>query len=141
MYAFTAIDHVGVAVLDLDAALAWYRERMGLELVHTEINHDQGLVEAMLRARADDDGAQLQILAPDGPDSPIAKFLDRSGPGMHHIAYRVDDVEAAAAGLREAGLHVLYDSARTGTAASLINFVHPRDNGGVLLEIVQRAEG
>lgn len=141
MYAFTAIDHVGVAVVDLDAALAWYRERLGLELVHMEVNHDQGLVEAMLRAGPDDDGAQLQILAPERPDSLIAKFIDRSGPGMHHVAYRVDDVEAAAAGLREAGLHVLYDAARTGTAGSHINFIHPRDTGGVLLEIVERAVG
>lgn len=139
MYAFTAIDHVGVAVLDLETALVWYRERFGMEAVHQEENSDQGLVEAMLQTSPDDDGAKLQLLAPLHADSPIAKFLERSGPGIHHIAFRVHDVDAVAANLREQGSEVLYETAGRGTSGSRINFVHPKDAGGVLIELVEPA--
>ncbi len=139
MALFTTIDHVGVAVADLDVAIAWYRDRFGMEVVHEEVNEDQGVREAMLRVSPDDEGAQVQLLAPLRPDSAIGKFLDRSGPGIQQLAYRVDDVEAVAAELRARGMRLLYDGARRGTAGSLVNFVHPKDAGGVLVELVQPA--
>lgn len=122
---------------DLDEAIAWYQRVFGMELVHTEDNEEQGVREAMLRVSADDDGAQVQLLAPLRADSPIARFLDRSGPGVQQVAYRVDDVVAAAAQLRAQGLRLLYDAPRRGTSGSLVNFVHPKDAGGVLVELVE----
>jgi methylmalonyl-CoA/ethylmalonyl-CoA epimerase len=134
---FLRIDHVGVAVPDLDVALAFYAETFGLHAVHQEINHDQGVREAMLAVGPDADGPRIQLLAPISPDSAIAKFLDRSGPGLQQLAYTVADVEQTSAALRARGLRLLYDSPRRGTAGSLINFVHPKDAGGVLVELVQ----
>jgi len=131
------IDHVGVAVPDLDAALTFYAETFGLHAVHQETNVEQGVREAMLAVGPDGSGARLQLLAPAGPDSAIAKFLDRNGPGLQQLAYTVLDVEATSAALRARGLRLLYDTARRGTAGSLINFVHPKDAGGVLVELVQ----
>ncbi len=136
---FLRIDHVGVAVRDLDAALVFYAETFGLHAVHQEINHDQGVREAMLAVGPDADGPRIQLLAPIAPDSPIAKFLDRSGPGLQQLAYTVSDVEQTGAALRARGLRLLYDSPRPGTGGSLINFVHPKDAGGVLVELVQPA--
>jgi methylmalonyl-CoA/ethylmalonyl-CoA epimerase len=133
------IDHVGVAVPDLDAALTFYAETFGLRCVHQETNHEQGVREAMLAVGPDGTGPRLQLLAPAGPDSAIAKFLDRNGPGLQQLAYTVADVEATSAALRARGLRLLYDTARRGTAGSLINFVHPKDAGGVLVELVQPA--
>ncbi|GIF18739.1 methylmalonyl-CoA/ethylmalonyl-CoA epimerase [Actinoplanes tereljensis] len=130
------IDHVGIAVADLDAALKFYAEIFEIHSVHEETNEDQGVREAML-AVGDGTGPRLQLLAPLRPDSAIAKFLDRSGPGLQQLAYTVADVEAAAAVLRSRGLRLLYDTARRGTAGSRINFVHPKDAGGVLVELVQ----
>jgi methylmalonyl-CoA/ethylmalonyl-CoA epimerase len=134
---FSTIDHVGIAVQDLDEALAWYRDNFEMEPVHIEVNEDQGVREAMLRVAAGDDGPLIQLLAPLRPDSPIARFLDRSGPGIQQLAYRVDDVVAAAATLRGRGMRLLYDEPRRGTGGSLVNFVHPKDAGGVLVELVQ----
>ena len=136
---FLRIDHVGVAVPDLDEAVRFYAETFGMRCVHEETNVDQGVREAMLAVGADPDGPRLQLLAPISDDSPIAKFLGRSGPGLQQLAYTVADVEATAAALRERGLRLLYESARRGTAGSLINFVHPKDAGGVLVELVQPA--
>ena len=131
------IDHVGIAVPDLDAAVAFYTETFGLRCVHSETNEEQGVREAMLAVGPDDDGPRLQLLAPARPDSAIAKFLDRSGPGLQQLAYTVADVEAAGAALRARGLRLLYDEPRRGTAGSRINFVHPKDAGGVLVELVE----
>jgi methylmalonyl-CoA/ethylmalonyl-CoA epimerase len=133
------IDHVGVAVADLDAALRFYADTFGLHAVHEETNHEQGVREAMLAVGPDATGPRLQLLAPISPDSAIAKFLDRQGPGLQQLAYTVTDVEASSAALRARGLRLLYDTARRGTAGSLINFVHPKDAGGVLVELVQPA--
>ena len=130
------IDHVGIAVPDLDAATTFYAETFGLRVVHEETNEEQGVREAML---AVGDGPRLQLLAPARPDSAIAKFLDRSGPGLQQLAYTVADVEAASAALRARGLRLLYDTPRRGTAGSRINFVHPKDAGGVLVELVEPA--
>lgn len=135
---FTAIDHVGVAVSDLDEAIAYYRDVFGMRLAHEESNPDQGVREAMMAVG--ESGSYVQLLAPLTPDSPIGKFLDRSGPGLQQVAYRVDDIESVSATLRERGLRLLYDTPRRGTAGALINFVHPKDAGGVLLELVQPPE-
>jgi methylmalonyl-CoA/ethylmalonyl-CoA epimerase len=133
------IDHVGVAVPDLDIALKFYAETFGMHCVHEETNHDQGVREAMLAVGPDANGPRLQLLAPISPDSAIAKFLDRAGPGLQQLAYTVADVAATSAALRARGLRLLYDEPRRGTAGSLINFVHPKDAGGVLVELVEPA--
>jgi methylmalonyl-CoA/ethylmalonyl-CoA epimerase len=130
------VDHVGIAVPDMDAALVFYAQTFGLRCVHEETNEEQGVREAML-AVGPDGGARLQLLAPLTPQSPIAKFLDRSGPGLQQLAYTVADVEATSAALRARGLRLLYDEPHRGTAGSRINFVHPRDAGGVLVELVE----
>ena len=132
------VDHVGIAVPDLDAALRFYAEMFGMRAVHEETNEDQGVREAML-AVGDGAGPRIQLLAPARPDSAIAKFLDRSGPGLQQLAYTVSDVEATSAALRARGLRLLYDTPKRGTAGSRINFVHPKDAGGVLVELVEPA--
>jgi methylmalonyl-CoA/ethylmalonyl-CoA epimerase len=136
----TAVDHVGIAVPDFDAAVHFYRTVFGLELVHEEINEEQGVREGMLRAPGDGGhGTAVQLLAPLTPTSTIAKFLDRRGPGLQQLAYRVSDIDEAMRVLRAAGVRLLYDTARRGTAGSKVNFVHPRDAGGVLVELVEPA--
>jgi methylmalonyl-CoA/ethylmalonyl-CoA epimerase len=134
---FTAIDHVGIAVPDLDEAIAFYRDAFGMETVHVETNEEQGVREAMVAVG--DSGSCIQLLAPLTPDSTIAKFLDRSGPGVQQVAYRVDDVAAVSDVLRARGLRLLYDEPRRGTSGSRVNFVHPKDAGGVLVELVEPA--
>ena len=134
---FTCVDHVGVAVPDYDAGIAFYQDVFGLRVVHEEVNEEQGVREAMLAVG--DGDTRLQLLAPLTPESTIARFLERSGPGLQQVAYRVEDVEAVSAALRERGLRLLYDEPRRGTADSRINFVHPKDAGGVLVELVQPA--
>jgi methylmalonyl-CoA/ethylmalonyl-CoA epimerase len=133
----TAIDHVGIAVPDLDEAVSFYREKFGLRLVHEETNEDQGVREAMLAVG--ESGSCIQLLAPLTPESTIAKFLDRFGQGVQQLAYRVTDLDEASVALREAGLRLLYDQPRRGTANSRVNFVHPKDAGGVLVELVEPA--
>ena len=133
-----AIDHVGIAVADLDAAIEWYTSTFGLVATHTETNEEQGVREAMLSAPGDS-GAAIQLLAPLREDSAIARFLGRSGPGIQQLAYRVADVDASSAALREKGMRLLYDEPRRGTAESRVNFVHPKDAGGVLVELVEPA--
>jgi methylmalonyl-CoA/ethylmalonyl-CoA epimerase len=134
---FTTIDHVGIAVPDLDEAIAFYAQAYGVQSVHEEVNEDQGVREAMLAVG--DGETRIQLLAPLTPESTIAKFLDRTGPGLQQLAFRVEDVEAVSATLRERGLRLLYEQARRGTADSRVNFVHPKDAGGVLVELVQPA--
>ncbi len=136
---FRSIDHVGIAVHDLDAALAWYAEMFGMRVVHTEVNEDQGVREAMLSPGTS--GPLVQLLAPLDEHSPLTKFLAARGEGLHQIAYVVDDVEEATATLRERGLEPLYDKARRGTAGTRVNFLHPKIAGGVLVELVQAAPG
>ncbi len=134
---FTTIDHVGIAVPDLDAALAFYRDTFGIVSAHEETNEEQGVREAMLAVGTGD--TRLQLLAPLDASSPIARFLDRAGPGVQHVAYTVEDVQSASALLRSRGLRLLYDQPRRGTAGSRVNFVHPKDAGGVLVELVEPA--
>jgi methylmalonyl-CoA/ethylmalonyl-CoA epimerase len=134
---FSKLDHVGIAVADLDAAIAFYADTFGVVSVHEEINEEQGVREAML---AVGDGAtRLQLLAPLSETSTIAKFLDRNGPGIQQLAYTVADIDAVCTTLRERGLRLLYDAPRPGTAGSRVNFIHPKDAGGVLVELVQPA--
>ena len=133
-----AIDHVGIAVPDLDAAIAWYSEHLGMVSTHEEVNEEQGVREAMLSVVGSPEGSTaLQLLAPLNENSTIAKFIDRSGPGLQQLAYRVTDIDAISAQLRERGVRMLYDAPRRGTADSRINFVHPKDAGGVLVELVE----
>jgi methylmalonyl-CoA/ethylmalonyl-CoA epimerase len=135
---FLAIDHVGVAVPDLDEAKAFYTEKLGMTVLHEETNEEQGVREAMVGVGdPEHPHSCIQLLAPLDDSSTIAKFLDRSGPGLQQLAYRVADVEQVSAILRARGLRLLYDAPRRGTGGSRINFVHPKDAGGVLVELVE----
>ena len=136
---FTHVDHVGIAVPDLDEATAMYRDTFGMRVVHEETNEEQGVREAMVAVG--DSGSCIQLLAPIDETSTIAKFLDRSGPGLQQLAYRVTDVEEVCRVLRERGVRLLYDAPKRGTAESRINFIHPKDAGGVLVELVEPASG
>ncbi|NKS22406.1 methylmalonyl-CoA epimerase [Rhodococcus hoagii] len=136
----TAIDHVGIAVPDLDAAIAWYGKHLGMVSLHEEVNEEQGVREAMLGYPGQVAGATaIQLLAPLNENSTIAKFIDRSGPGLQQLAFRVTDIDAISTQLRADGVRLLYDAPRRGTANSRINFIHPKDGGGVLIELVEPA--
>ncbi|HPY24018.1 MAG: methylmalonyl-CoA/ethylmalonyl-CoA epimerase [Actinomycetota bacterium] len=136
----TAIDHVGIAVPDLDAAIKWYHDNLGMIVVHEEINAEQGVREAMLAVRGAPVGsAQVQLMAPLDETSTIAKFIDRRGPGIQQLACRVSDLDTLSERLRGKGVRLLYDAPRRGTANSRINFIHPKDAGGVLVELVEPA--
>lgn len=134
----TRIDHVGIAVADLDEAIDFYARAFGMGVVHEETNEEQGVREAMLAVGTS--GSWIQLLAPLSEDSPIGRFLDRNGPGIQQMAYTVTDIHAVCAHLKEAGVRLLYDTPRPGTGGSRINFTHPKDSGGVLIELVQHAD-
>lgn len=131
------IDHVGIAVPDLDAALAWYADNLGFVNLHEEVNAEQGVREAMVGPRSPEGSVAIQLLAPLNDESTIAKFLDRNGPGLQQLAVRVTDIDAVTAVLTGNGVRLLYPAPKRGTADSRINFVHPKDAGGVLLELVE----
>jgi methylmalonyl-CoA/ethylmalonyl-CoA epimerase len=136
----TAVDHVGIAVADLDAAIAWYHDHLGMILVHEEVNDDQGIREAMISVPGASAGtAQIQLMAPIDDSSTIAKFLDKRGPGIQQMAFRVSDLDSLSERLRAQGIRLVYDAPRRGTAGSRINFIHPKDGGGVLIELVESA--
>ncbi len=132
----SVIDHVGVAVDDIESAIALYRDVLGMPLVHRETVREQG-VEAVLLDVGD---GHVELLAPLGPDTPVGKFLARKGPGLHHVAYRVADVEQTLRTLSDAGLRLIDEQPRNGIRGSRVAFVHPASTGGVLTEIVQPAE-
>jgi methylmalonyl-CoA epimerase len=134
---FTRVDHIGIAVEDLDAALELYERDYGMTLVHREVVSAQG-VEAVLLDVGEN---HVELLAPLGPDTPVGKFLAKRGPGMHHVAYQVPDIEAALASLRDAGVRLIDEQPRTGIRNSRVAFLHPKSSGGVLTEIVQPAKG
>jgi methylmalonyl-CoA epimerase len=134
---FGLIDHVGVAVDDLDAALALYEGSFGMPLAHRETVSEQG-VEAVL---LDVGSCHVELLAPLGPETPVGKFLERSGPGLHHVAYRVDDIDATLAELERQGVRMIDTKPRTGIRNSRVAFCHPKATGSVLTEIVEPAEG
>ncbi|PFG16799.1 methylmalonyl-CoA epimerase [Propionicimonas paludicola] len=139
---FICIDHVGLAVPDLDEAIKFHTEVMGWRVLHRETNEEQGVEEAMI-GTGDQlaENAQIQLLAPLNENSTIAKFLAKNGPGMQQLCYRVADIDAVSAKLRERGVRLLYPEPKTGTGGARINFAHPKDTGGVLLEITQPVAG
>ena len=134
---FALIDHVGVAVEDLDAAIALYEGTLGMPLVHRETVAEQG-VEAVLLDVGD---GHVELLAPLGPDTAVGKFLARKGPGLHHVAYAVEDIDATLPRLAAAGIELIDAEARVGIRDSRVAFLHPRSTGGVLTEIVEPAGG
>ena len=134
---FTMIDHVGIAVADLDAAIAFYRDTYGMTCLHEEVNEEQGVREAMMAVG--DSGSCIQLLAPLHADTTIGRFLAKSGPGIQQMAYRVADIDAVCATLRERGVRLLYDTPKRGTSNSRVNFIHHQDAGGVLVELVEPA--
>ncbi len=134
---FGLIDHIGVATDDLDASLALYEGSMSMPVAHRETVEEQG-VEAVLLDVGD---CHVELLAPLGPDTPVGKFLERKGPGLHHVAYRVSDIDATLSELAEAGIELIDSEPRTGIRMSRVAFLHPRSTGGVLTEIVEPAKG
>ena len=134
---FGAIDHIGVAVEDLDSAIELYATTYGMPLVHREVVEEQG-VEAVL---LDVGESHVELLSPLGPDTPVGKFLEKKGPGLHHVAYRVDDVAAELLRLKEAGFKLIDETPRVGIRGSSVGFLHPASSGSVLTELVTPAEG
>lgn len=132
----SAIDHIGIAVEDIDAALGVYRDVLGMPLVHRETVTDQGVDAALL----DVGDGHIELVAPLGPETAVGKFLARKGPGLHHVAYRVADVEQTLSSLAASGARLIDERPRTGIRGSRVAFVHPASTGGVLTEIVQPAE-
>jgi methylmalonyl-CoA/ethylmalonyl-CoA epimerase len=128
------IDHVGIAVEDLEAAVDHYRRVFGIEPTHRERVEDQGVDEVLFTAGSSD----IQLLGSLGPETPVGRFLARRGPGVHHVAYRVDDVASALEQLRREGVRLIDETPRRGSGGTTIAFVHPSDMGGVLVELVQR---
>jgi methylmalonyl-CoA/ethylmalonyl-CoA epimerase len=139
---FICIDHVGYAVPNLDEAIKLHTEVFGWRVLHREVNEEQGVEEAMLGTGDQlTENAQVQLLAPLNENSTIAKWIERNGGrgGVQQVCYRVADIDAASATLRERGVALLYDTPKIGTGGSRINFAHPKSTGGILLEIVQPA--
>jgi methylmalonyl-CoA/ethylmalonyl-CoA epimerase len=134
---FARVDHIGVAVEDLDAAIALYEQSYDMELVHREVVEQQG-VEAVLLDVGEN---HVELLAPLGPDTPVGKFLAKRGPGIHHVAYQVTDIDATLARLKERGMQLIDEQPRIGIRNSRVAFLHPKSSGGVLTEIVEPAEG
>jgi methylmalonyl-CoA/ethylmalonyl-CoA epimerase len=133
----SVIDHVGLAVEEIEAALPFYRDVLKMPLVHRETVTDQGVDAALL----DVGDGHIELVAPLGPETGVAKFLARRGPGLHHVAYRVEDIEATLSALSAAGVRLIDEAPRIGIRGSRVAFVHPASTGGVLTEIVQPAEG
>jgi len=129
----TDIDHVGIAVRDLEAAVEHYRRTLGVEPIHRERIEKDGVEEALFRVGA----SYVQLLAPTGPDTPVGKFLEKRGEGVHHVGYRVDDVAAVVAHLRAEGVPMVDEVPRPGSRGTTVAFAHPKGFGGVLVELVQ----
>jgi methylmalonyl-CoA/ethylmalonyl-CoA epimerase len=132
---FGRIDHIGVAVEDLDEAVALYSERLGMPVEHRETVEEQG-VEAVLLGAGE---SHVELLRPLGPETAVGRFLERNGPGLHHVAYGTDDIDSALAAVRDAGLRLIDERPRTGIRNSRVAFVHPKSTGGVLTELVEAA--
>lgn len=134
---FGEIDHIGIAVADLDESVALYRDRLGMREQHRETVEEQG-VHAVLLEIGD---AHVELISPIGPEGSVARFLERNGSGMHHVAYRTDDIEATLERLVASGVRMIDEEPRIGIRGSRVAFAHPKSTGGVLTEIVQPAEG
>jgi methylmalonyl-CoA/ethylmalonyl-CoA epimerase len=130
---FDKIDHIGVAVAAIEPALELWRDRLQLDVGHREISHEQGVEAVLLDVGAD----HVELLAPLGPDTPVGKFLAKRGPGLHHVAYTVSDIDATLTALTQAGMRLIDKRARVGLRDSRVAFVHPKAAGGVLIEVVQ----
>lgn len=134
---FRRIDHIGVAVQEIDASLGLWRDGFQMEVAHREVVEEQG-VEAVLLNVGEN---HVELLAPLGEDTPVGKFLAKRGPGLHHVAYQVADIDATLAALRQAGMALIDEHARVGIRGSRVAFLHPRATEGVLTEIVEPAAG
>jgi methylmalonyl-CoA/ethylmalonyl-CoA epimerase len=134
---FGRIDHIGLAVEDLDQAVALYRDNLGMAEQHRETVEEQG-VEAVLLEIGE---GHIELLSPLGPETAVGRFLEKNGPGMHHVAYQTDDIDSALESARSAGLRLIDEQARIGIRGSRVAFVHPKSTGGVLTELVQPVEG
>ena len=130
------IDHIGVATDDLEGALALYEKTLGMPLAHRERVESQGVEAALL----DVGDGHVELLRPLGPDTPVGKYLEKRGPGLHHVAYAVDDIDEVLAQLKDAGVELIDSEPRVGIRNSRVAFLHPRSTGGVLTEIVQPSE-
>ena len=131
------VEHIGIATRSIEEALGFWRDALGLEVKHTETVEEQGVHVAMLPAGE----PRIELLEPTGPDSPVARFLEKRGPGIHHVAVRVDDIRAALARMKAAGARLIDEEPRVGAGGCLVAFVHPTSSGGVLLELVQHTAG
>jgi len=129
----TEIDHVAIAVEDIEEGIAWYRDTFGAEVEHRETVESDGVEEALLKV-AD---SYIQLLTPVSPDSPVAKYLEKTGPGLHHIGYRVDDCAAALQAVKDQGWRVIDEAPRPGSRGTTVAFVHPKTALGTLIELVQ----
>jgi methylmalonyl-CoA epimerase len=134
---FGRIDHIGVAVQDLDEAVTLYSERLGMPVEHRETVQEQGVEAVLLGVGV----SHVELLSPLAPDTAVGKFLERNGPGLHHVAYGTDDIDSALDSVRAAGLELIDERPRTGIRGSRVAFVHPKSTGGVLTELVEAAEG
>lgn len=134
---FEKIDHIGVAVEEIEPALQLWRDRLELDVGHREISQEQGVEAVLLDVGAD----HIELMAPLGPDTPVGKFLAKRGPGLHHVAYTVSDIEATLTALRQTGLRLIDESPRMGLRESRVAFVHPKALGGVLVELVEPPAG
>lgn len=140
---FTVIDHVAYVSPDAEEAAQYYKDNFGWHEIHREVNDEQGVFEIMMAPAAEltEHMTQVQLISPTREDATTAKWLEKNRPGLHHMAWRVDDIEAVSATLRERGMQLLYDEPRIGTGGSKINFMHPKSGKGVLIEIVQPGQG
>lgn len=130
------IDHIGVAVDDLDASISLYRDQLGMRVQHRETVEEQGVHAVLLEIGS----AHVELISPIGPEGSVARFLTRNGPGLHHVAYRTDDIDTTLEQLAASGLRILDEEPRVGIRGSRVAFIHPKSTGGVLTEIVQPAE-
>jgi methylmalonyl-CoA/ethylmalonyl-CoA epimerase len=130
------IDHIGIATHGIEESLGFWRDALGLEVKHTETVEEQGVRVAMLPAGE----PRVELLEPTGPDTPVAKFLEKRGPGIHHVAVRVEDIRAALARLKAEGARLIDEEPRVGAGGCLVAFVHPAASGGVLLELVEHTD-
>lgn len=133
MIELLGIDHVGIAVDDLETAVVLYQQQLGAEPAHREVVQDQGVEEVLFGAG----DSYIQLMGALGPDTPIGRHLEKRGPGLHHVAYRVADVAAALEHMRAAGAELIDEAPRPGSRGTMIAFVHPRSTGGVLIELLQ----
>jgi methylmalonyl-CoA epimerase len=131
-----ALDHTAIAVADLDESIPFYRDVLGMPLAHRETIAEQGVEAALL----DIGDSHVELIAPLGPDTRVARFLQQRGPGLHHVAYRVDDIDAVLASLSAAGVRLIDERPRAGIRGSRVAFLHPSAAGGVLTEIVEPSQ-